>query len=91
MTDPQLTSALAAADQQRRNADDGFRGVVAEARRLLTAYGETEAWAVLSSTVRRQLELNEEPASFAADLLAAAALQLVRLDDPGRDHSADRR
>jgi hypothetical protein len=79
MSDPELTSALAAADQQYTHARSALKDqAVAKARQLLTGHGETEAWALLTVDLAGQLDLTSQRQSFAAEMLAAAAIEIAK-------------
>lgn len=74
MTDTEraITAARAAADRQIAHVDATIRDILLPAaRNLLAGADATDAWALLSSRLRRQL--SDQP-GFMADLLARLAL-----------------
>jgi hypothetical protein len=78
--DPELAAALATADRQLRHIGDSLDYLVAEARLMLADSDETKVWALVSRSIRHQLELDSGRPGFAAEMLAAAILRLARRD-----------
>jgi hypothetical protein len=70
-------AVLAAADRQLALVNDTLAKAVEEARELLLSYGATEAWALLASRLATQLGCTSSDQQFAAEMLAAAAVQLA--------------
>jgi hypothetical protein len=78
VADPdKLTAALAVADQQMQLAGDSLARLLQRARQLLTVYGVTETWSILSSEIRMSLDLDTRYQRYAGEMLAAAVLRLV--------------
>lgn len=88
MPDPdELTAALAVADQQLQLAGDSLARLLQRARQLLSVYGDTETWSILSIEIRGQLDLETRYQRYAAEMLAVAVLRLV--DRPAPRESGD--
>jgi hypothetical protein len=68
---------LAAADRQLALVNDALAKAVEEARELLASHGATETWALLASRFATQLDCTSKDQQFAAEMLAAAAVQLA--------------
>jgi hypothetical protein len=72
-----LTAALAAADRELAHVKLALASVVEEARELLATHSDTETWAILGDRLVKRLDCGSRYQQFAAEMLAAAAVQLA--------------
>jgi hypothetical protein len=80
MTDPTLTAARAAADQQYELVNQTLDAAcIDHARALLATRPEVDVWALLGTEICRSLGLSGKLQQFAAECLAAAAIRLAKL------------
>lgn len=82
--DASMIKALADADRQYEHVKKTLTDLsVRRARELLaTEPSETEAWALLGLEMIRGMQLEGENQRFAAELLAAAAIQIAKNSRP---------